>query len=98
MEAILRDAQAFPREAGTVVSHLPTLAKDLQKTSLPLPPGRYRLQNGMEKPLPKETRLPERADNKRKTRALLGTQAVIPDEEWCNGCKTPAFSKGTSVP
>ena len=95
MEAILQETQAIPREAGTVVSHLQTLVKDLHKTTLSLPPGCYRLQKGMEKPLPTETQLPERADDNRKTSALLRRQAVIPDEEQCNGCKTSIFSKGT---
>lgn len=95
MEAILQGTQTISREAGTVVSHLQTLVKDLHKTSLPLPPGHYRLQKGTEKPLRTETWLPERADDKRKTSALLWRQAVIPDEEQHNGCKTSNFSNGT---
>lgn len=92
MEAILQETQAIPREAGIVVSHLQTLVKDLHKTGLSLPLGRSRLQKGMEKPLPTETRLPERADDKRKTSTRLRRRA---DEEQSNGCKTSIFSKGT---
>lgn len=37
MEGTLHETGTVPREAGTVVSHLQTGVKDLQKTSLPLP-------------------------------------------------------------
>lgn len=37
MEGTLQETGTVPREAGTVVSHLQTGVKDLQKTSLPLP-------------------------------------------------------------
>jgi len=64
MEAILQETSHS--QGGTGVSHLQTLVKDLHKTSLPLPLGCYRLQKGREKPLPTETRLLQRADDKRK--------------------------------
>lgn len=87
----------MPSEAGSAVSHLQTLVKDLDRPSLPLPSGHCRIQKGLEKPLPTETWLPQRAGDQRKTSALLRRQAVIPEEYQCNGCKTSIFSSGTSI-